>query len=385
MTPHRFRSALAARLLHISKAPLALALLALSGCEGQKTIQCIDWDSDLGACLSREEALEEMKLSESCSTVHHSVDSDATEKDGECCYEVTVVDECCYGNSCAVEGRPLVVDGVSLLAPAVRGDTGWPSAQEPPRASSEEASPPTDRERALLAEMWLRAARQEHASIASFGRFALELLAFGAPPALVTAAHAAAIDEVRHARACFALASRYAGEPVGPGAFPLPSPLPTAGDLAALAAGVVEEGCVGETIAALFAAEQRANASDPEVCAALEAITREEAQHAELAWATLRWALATGGEPVRRAAEEAFSRAARRIGAAKGEAPLPDVRPEVVAAHGRLPAGVFSRVASQALSEVLLPCARAMGVLHGRGAGSMASPSTREPAGGILA
>lgn len=363
MTPHLFRATLAARLRRISRAPLALALLALPGCDVDHKVKCLDWDPQLGTCPGREEALEEFQLAETCDEVVRSIDSDAVEHEGQCCYDVSLTDECCYGSGCPVEGRPLVVDGVSLLAPAVHRATGWPSDPAGPRAAP--VSEPTDHERAVLAAMWLRAARQEHASIASFGRFALELLSFGAPPELVAAAHTAALDEIRHARACFALASRYAGEPLGPGAFPLPSAVPLATDLAAFAAAVVEEGCVGETIAALFASEQRAAASDHEVCAALDILSADEARHAELAWAALRWAIAEGGDPVREAAAQAFDRAARRLAAAGGDARDPQVRADVVAAHGRLSGAVFKQVASQALAEVILPCARALCGLAG--------------------
>lgn len=359
MSTHLFRRELAARLRGIAKAPLAIALLALPACAGEKKIQCLDWDPQLGACLSREEALAEMKLTETCEDVHQSVDGDGELEDGQCCYEVTVTDECCYGPNCPVAGRPLVAGGVALLAPAVRGDTGW-AAVSGDRGHAGLA----EHERAALAGAWLHDAREEHASIASFGRFSLELLAFGAPPELVAAAHAAALDEIRHARACFTLASRYAGEPLGPGAFPLPSPLPISGDLAAFAASAVEEGCVGETIAALFAAERRAAASDHEVCAALDAIVREEALHAELAWRSVRWALAQGGEAVRRAVEQAFLRAAARASAASGDAAPPDARPEALAAHGLLPPEAMRRAASRAIAEVILPCARAMGVFE---------------------
>lgn len=362
MSPRLFRRLLSARLHHIAGLPATLALLALTSCDGpaEKKIECIDWDSQLGACLSREEALMEMQLDQGCANVHQSVDSDAFMENGQCCYEVTITDDCCYGNNCPVEGRPLVLDGEMLLAPTVRRATGWPSDPAPPPAGAAE---PTEAERAHLAAAWLRAAHQEHASIASFARFSLELLAFGAPPALVAAAHAAALDEVGHARACFGLASRHAGEPLGPGPLPLPAALPITRDLAELAAAVVEEGCVGETLAALFAAEQRAAASDPEVCAALEAIAKEEARHAELGWAAVRWALSEGGEPVRRAAEKAFLRAAARAVAASDDEPAAGLRPGVLAAHGRLPMSVYSRVVSQALAEVVFPCARAMGVL----------------------
>jgi hypothetical protein len=381
MSTQLFRRELSARLRRIAGGPLALALLGLASCSGTKKIECIDWDSQLGACPSRDEALEEMKLDETCKDVHQSVDSDGKEQDGQCCYEVTVTDDCCYGPNCPVAGRPLVAGGEALMAPAVRGETGWSAAATPvDRAPGEvrqsfprevrQSLPIADHERAALAGMWLRSALQEHASIASFGRFALELLAFGAPPELVAAAHLAALDEIRHARACFALASRHAGEPLGPGAFPMPSPLPLAGDLAAMAAAVVEEGCVGETLAALFAAEQRAAASDHEVCAALDAIVAEEAQHSELAWRAVRWALAVGGADVRRAVEQAFARSAGRAAAAAGEPLPPDIRPEVVAAHGLLPAEAFRRVSAQAVREVILPCARAMGLFTKEAAAS---------------
>ncbi|MFZ5897429.1 MAG: hypothetical protein ACOY0T_40625 [Myxococcota bacterium] len=71
--------------------------------------------------------------------------------------------------------------------------------------------------RNALSDEWARAACFEHASIASFNRFSLELLALGAPGDLVERANRAALDEVRHARLCFALASVYAGDDFGPG------------------------------------------------------------------------------------------------------------------------------------------------------------------------
>jgi hypothetical protein len=99
---------------------------------------------------------------------------------------------------------------------------------------------------------WSSDARMEHASIASFARATLELLAVGAPPALVSATQAASLDEVEHARLCFALASRYSGKELGPG--PLAVVGPRSADLVRLACDVFVEGCVGETIAALAAA-----------------------------------------------------------------------------------------------------------------------------------
>src|SRR6185369_11435722 len=100
---------------------------------------------------------------------------------------------------------------------------------------------------------WTRDGLFEHASVASFGRFALELLAAGAPAALVEDAHRAALDEVRHARLCFDLASAYAGEAIAPGAFPFEGRVEVTSDLASIASRAAREGCIGETIAAAVA------------------------------------------------------------------------------------------------------------------------------------
>jgi hypothetical protein len=65
----------------------------------------------------------------------------------------------------------------------------------------------------------------EHASVAAFARFVLELLSAGAPLELVEGAGDAMRDELRHTQICFGLASAYAGAPIGPG------PLDTTGAL----------------------------------------------------------------------------------------------------------------------------------------------------------
>ncbi|HVY46553.1 MAG TPA: hypothetical protein VHB21_11770, partial [Minicystis sp.] len=144
---------------------------------------------------------------------------------------------CCYKYECALgTGRPYLVDDGAVQAPVARR-LGWGSPGLAPDVRGLGRV-----ERAALAAAWARDGAMEHASIASFGRFALELLALGAPAELVEDAHRAAIDEARHARLCFALASGYAGERVGPGAFPFGGAVDVATDLAALARAVVREG-----------------------------------------------------------------------------------------------------------------------------------------------
>jgi hypothetical protein len=208
-----------------------------------------------------------------------------------------------------------------------------------------------DRDGALAAA-WAADALAEHASVASFARFSLGLLAVGAPAELVEGAHRAALDELRHAELCFALASRYAGEVLGPGPFPTGRVEPPR-TLAALASATVREGCVGETVSAIVAAEQLARATDPEVRRALAVITADEARHAELAWRTVAWALEVGGAEVRAACEQAFAEAL-------AQAPSVPEGAVGLEAHGRLDTATLQAVARSAMRDVVALCARAL-------------------------
>ena len=220
-------------------------------------------------------------------------------------------------------GRPMAHDGRNLVAETVHGSGGWGGAPGAPVALPAA-------ERARVAQWWAEAAALEHASVASFARFSLDLLRLGAPAALVTAAHQAAIDEVNHAELCFELAQRYAGRGLRPG------PLDTSGVLAAarserdILVGLVEEGCVAETIAAVDAAARQAAATDPDVVRVLGVIVRDESAHAALAWRTLRWALSA--DPTR------WEVVLATFAAARGRAAVPAGGP-TVEAHGLIGAG----------------------------------------------
>jgi hypothetical protein len=126
---------------------------------------------------------------------------------------------CCYmGNDsvCGPGGRYYVVDHRAVLsAPMLAEEGGWTRGTQPCVDGL------TAEERDVLAAAWTEAALFEHASVASFSRVSLELLAAGAPSELVELAHRAALDEVHHAQLCFTLASAYAGEDTAPGPFPL--------------------------------------------------------------------------------------------------------------------------------------------------------------------
>ena len=264
--------------------------------------------------------------------------------------------DCCPGLECRLGTcretirRPFLV-GSSLRSAAVAARDDWHlgGASPPPNLDSTTT-------RALASE-WLRDALEEHASIAAFARFTLHLLSVGAPPGLILASQSAARDEVRHARACFALAKRYGGRDVGPAALSLEGVLPPM-SLAEIAALTAEEGCVGETLGALLAERQLATTTDPWVRDVLTRahLVADECRHAELAWSFVSWAVVHGDERVERAVHEAISRAVRTTLA------MPLRRYDGIdlgawRAHGRLTCAEARTLVERGVREVIAPAA----------------------------
>jgi hypothetical protein len=214
--------------------------------------------------------------------------------------------------------------------------------------------------RVALAERWTAIALMEHASIAAFSRFALELLGMGAPPELLLMTQAAMLDETVHARDAFALASAYAGRAVGPGALDSSGALADRSPLDVVRTAILE-GCIGETVAAVEAAEAVAHATDPTVRQVLERVTVDETRHAELAWRFLRWVLEHGDPELRNAAvlelatvvesECAASRAASIPAAGYGPA---------LREHGIIEDSARIELRGRILAEIIAPCAQAL-------------------------
>jgi hypothetical protein len=206
--------------------------------------------------------------------------------------------------------------------------------------------------RAALYADYMRDALFEHASIASFSVFTMELLAVGAPPELVYDAQQAALDEVDHARITFAIASVFAGRMAGPGPLALGDVAPKT-DLSTIAAQAVREGCIGETIASLIAAAQAECAEHLHLEIALRKIADDEARHAELAWRFVRWALATDPSiaPAVKAAFEMTPPVPPRV---------PPVDTAAWRACGRLLEKEYASIVRDALNEVIGPCSRAL-------------------------
>ena len=193
---------------------------------------------------------------------------------------------------------------------------------------------------------WLRDAEMEHASVAAFSQLALALMAHGAPPDLIAACHEAALDEIAHARACYALASRY-GAAMEPGPLAVPTHVP---DVDALVTETFRDGCIGETAAAWVARQAAEQCRDGEVRRVLTMIADDEERHAALAWRILRWALVLPG------AREALVREIDRL--PHGAASEPPAA--ALAMHGVLDEAHEAFLNSEVVRGVVRPCAASL-------------------------
>jgi hypothetical protein len=198
----------------------------------------------------------------------------------------------------------------------------------------------------------------EHASVAAFARFALELMALGAPAELLSKTQAALADEIEHATICFGLASAYAGSEVQPGALDLRGALPEP-KLATVVESAILEACVGETVAAVEAQLALDRATDPEVRRALNRIADDEARHAELGWSFLGWALARADTKVRKHAIDTLECALE--GVERRAEPVTSGEPShALEEHGMLSPALKAHAARVALNELLRPCLSAL-------------------------
>ncbi|HEU4404191.1 MAG TPA: ferritin-like domain-containing protein [Polyangiaceae bacterium] len=252
----------------------------------------------------------------------------------------------CSGTGCAI-GRPLLVEGRAQTArPAERSD--WSARGPGPAVDGLDAEL-----REALARHWLEIAALEHASVASFARFTLELLALGAPPALVADAQRAGLDEIAHAEIAYSLASAYAGRRLGPGPLDLGGISLTVDRRKALRA-LVHEACVGETLGVAEAHALAAAADDPALGRIHARIAADEQRHAELAWRTLAWLLEGASDDDLCFASACFDEA---VAAAQGD---PPARDRVARGQGLLSASELGALRRQALREVIAPCAEAL-------------------------
>jgi hypothetical protein len=251
-------------------------------------------------------------------------------------------------NTCTA-GRPFLVHGEARRASLRAVGTG--------SGPSRDADDLDDASRRALARYWADCGLAEHASVAAFARFALQLMGLGAPADLLADTTRAMSDEVEHARLCFALARRYGGVEIEPGPLDTRDALAEPLELVAVAELVAKEACVGETLAAIEAAEALAHARDPEVRAALERIAADELRHAALGWRFVAWALrradASGRTRIHAALADAIATAGTSvIDAPGGAAHLRE--------HGLLSPAARGNLVRRALLDVVAPVARTL-------------------------
>jgi hypothetical protein len=307
-------------------------------------------------------------ISYSCQTPGDSCGSDAdcapvSGQFSHCRVDQTKPSFQCIPGGCAV-GRPFLVEGAERLArKSARGD--WTERHDLPDRTALNAS-----QRTRLAEHWTRIALMEHASIAAFARFTLQLMSLAAPASLIERATAATRDETKHAKACFALASAYASAPIGPGRLSVEGSL-EGGSLEQIVLNTIREGCVGETVAALEAHEAAEYAADPAVRALLLQISEDETRHAELAYCFVQWALSSGDAALQAAVEHEFAALATQTTTAHGTLSAED---EQRLRHGIVPEAMRRVLRARAIAQVILPCSRAL--LAAPRAGSVSAESS---------
>ena len=240
-----------------------------------------------------------------------------------CCYPAKVTDT----DSGCVVGRPYWDGGVQRQAPL---------------RSSTEAFSASNAERAAA---WALAGSGEHASVAAFARLSLQLMALGAPSALLRDVHQAALEEVKHAEQCWEFARLFGGAEVTPGPFPFQTAPSTRIGLAELAAAAVREGCLAETLGAHLLSVAAERSPDPAVRTALSSMAEEEARHSVLAFRIVAWALRSGDPEVIASVHAAFA------------APWPRVDVQELSLRCNLDVQCLEAATEQGIREVLAPAA----------------------------
>jgi hypothetical protein len=292
----------------------------------------------------------------------------------------TVQDECvtdadCGGLTCTIDtyqegpqhrycspdtwvcGRPFLIAGHAQRAEVTTRADWYPTAVDADRGRT---APELDAElRALVAQGWLEQALMEHASVAAFARFSLQLLSLGAPAELVSDASQALADEIVHARDCFALARRHSARDVGPTALPLTGALEEL-DLTAIVLGTIAEGCIGETVAALEAAEAQAHCEDEAARVVLARISADETRHAQLAWRFVAWALEHGPARLRQDVRAAFERELATAPTGSSSAIALSTTEHRLLQQGLVGPELRRALRARVLHDVIAPCARAL-------------------------
>jgi hypothetical protein len=205
---------------------------------------------------------------------------------------------------CAI-GRPFLIANEARLAPSLIRD-GWGFEWKHHDKADNDRVFMSAKQRMQMAQVWCNIGVREHASIASFSRFILDLMALAAPADLLVQSVAAMNDEIRHAQLAFDLAGYFSGQSHGPGELPIRDALAESSRHDFLRRLIIE-GCVGETIAVARTIAALHDVENARVRSVLLTIIEDETRHSALAWRTLTWFLSTASIDEYAAAEQIFN------------------------------------------------------------------------------
>lgn len=267
------------------------------------------------------------------------------EVDNNCGPIESITDRCCYELviNLMCKGRPYSVDGKALLANIIPSDD-WPQRLPIPCAEL------SAKERGFLRKEWTLMAQQEHASIASFARFVLQIISLGAPPDLIQQSNRAMQDELLHAKLVFGIASALAGKNIGVGEMNMGEPQQLT--KAEILESVILEGCIVETITVAQMSAAQNFCSIQSIRGVLYKIVEDESRHAALAWQFVQWMLSSHPEllPI---AQQAFLKAEQAILAPKvGVDPIDQ---KILKRYGRLPVKEQREISIEVWKQVITP------------------------------
>lgn len=279
-------------------------------------------------------------------------------------------------------GRPYSSDKGFLVAPVL----STPSIHTTVNSAIEtNASDPlftntlSEEQLSKAANYWAKVAMMEHASVASFSRFSLELMSVGASPELLALAHQAALDEVRHTQISLNIANEFSSTTFTPGAFPISSKAAdfAFGDMEKIASAAALEACIEETLAAAVVLYQAEHMGDSNHKALLRAVALDEASHAAFAWRAVKW-MASTSPAVHSAVSAVFSERAKQYEVVPEAASVPSLE------HlGLLDQGTIAKVQYDAWHQVVVPAAVSLGFLPS--GGSRASAGDAQPVADVIA
>jgi len=197
----------------------------------------------------------------------------------------------------------------------------------------------------------------EHASVAAFARFSMQLMSVGAPLPLLQASHQAAQDEVKHAGIAISFTNKFGRTNIALGDFPLTAEHFDFGNISNIAKATALEGCIEETISALVTKMQAEGMADPIMQAALREVADEEVSHAVLAWRSVKWMMEKSPE-IRSAVSAVFSSWPRpeAVTSTPARSVLEDV--------GILPVEKMEKLREIGWRDIVVPTATSLGLLR---------------------